>query len=238
VRWRSCSSTGLLSLALLASFGSTASAEETGELGLPVWRFQGTIFNSGFGQSLGVYHRLGSRWDAGLELSTDLSNEDDEDDSVESSSDGEVNERHSTRDSDSYDVRLGIEARRWGRIQDKLAWFIGPRIGGRFSWFSSNTESSSMFGTELQHRVEENESRTYTASSAITIGADLQLLKGLSATFILLPIEVSYFWSDRDNGSVTVFNGETLTQDADSDMKGFNVDTDLIPSIYLGLSID
>ncbi|HET9886974.1 MAG TPA: hypothetical protein VFR10_05630, partial [bacterium] len=114
-----------------------AFAEETSEPTIPTWRVQAGAFSSGFGQSLGIYHRLSRRWDCGFEVSTHYQEAEHESDEATTFPDGESIQRQEDRDNDDISVSLDFDLRRWSQLREKLGWFWGPRVGGGYG--KSNT---------------------------------------------------------------------------------------------------
>jgi hypothetical protein len=228
----------LLSL-LLSACPWAAFAEETTEQAIPTWRVQAGAFSSGFGQSLGVYHRMSRRWDCGFEVSTHYQESKNESDEVGSFSGGEPFQRQEHRDNDDFFVNLDFDFRHWSQLREKLGWFWGPRVGGGYGNSNTAIHTFDVVSGESRVRTNEYDSEYYSASAAFLIGADLVLLKGLSATFALQPVTLEYRWEDQDQTSSEMIDGIIMnSSQSDGDENRIHVDTDFFPAIYLTLAID
>ena len=225
------SSCGLLSL-LLSACPWAAFGEETNELSLPTWRVQAGLFDSSSGQSLGVYHRLSTSWDWGFEVGTDFAGSDNDQDRVQTSSDGTFNQDNSSFERDFFQIDVDLDLRHWGKLQERLSWFLGPRFGGSFA------TNSDQFRREGQ-LLDEIEGKSYSTSAGFTVGADFQLLDRLSTTLALLPVSFVYRWSDRDQTRLEVVDGVIQGhEESDEDINSFEVQTSFTPTIYLTLAIN
>jgi hypothetical protein len=161
---------------------------------------------------------------------------------VTQSADGSFSQGTFARDFESFDLNVALELRRWARLRDKLAWFFGPRLGGGYFQNTQSYESRDIvgegFSQQDRRRIDESDSQSFSTNVGFVIGADLELLRGLSVAFALRPAEVLYRWTDRDGERVFIINGVVQENTrSDGDSRGFDVDTNLFPNIYLALSI-
>ena len=231
------SSCGLLSL-VLSFCPWTVFAEESNELSVPTWRVQARAFGSESGQSLGVYHRLGDNWDWGVEVGTDFSDSESDEDQLDTFQDGTSAQGSFDRESESLFIDVDFDLRHWGKLRDKLSWFWGPRVGGGYDRFEETFQRFNLDG-EVRQSVNQFDTNAYFVNAGFIVGADLELLKNLSTTFALLPVSFEYRWSDRDASGFDLLDGALLERsESDEDINFFQVDTQLFPTIYLALTID
>ena len=113
-----------------------ATVAEDVEIGIPTWRFKVRAFgSSGAYPDLGVYRRMGKRYDVGLGVSGQIASE---------GGDGDyerlyynADQYRETRDSDRDRIDISIygELRRWNQISERVSFYWGARFTTSYSHY-------------------------------------------------------------------------------------------------------
>lgn len=226
-------------LAVLASLGlcDAGRADDVSpQKALPKWRLRASAFSDG-GNALGVYRRVGQRWDLGVQAAVSLH---DREGDAERKYDG-VSDRDSRRyleDDSREGVSIDLDLRRWSAARDRVRWFMGPRVGvGVDHWISSYETVEEPPGDRQRREYESDEFRIHTH---LVLGGDLELLSRLSVAFALRPFRFNYSWIDRTEKEIyeAVIEGDSYSTREDGEDNGWTITTRLDPSIYLTLGID
>jgi hypothetical protein len=220
--------------------GSPAPTGRRPAVALPTWRLQARPYTDYDGDFvLGIYRRIGSTWDAGLQVGTVINTDEDTGDERGYDYDGSYYVRTQRTADDYYSVSVSFDLRQWRPIAARLAWYLGPRFSLSFSdrKFENEElyESDDLTGT--YHR--DTHDRGWAVEVGSVVGADLGVTRRLSLTFALVPLRVTREWSDR----------QALTRRTSSDIQqpqggytrdegdGLSVRTGLDAQLFLTLLI-
>jgi hypothetical protein len=223
----------LTALYVMVSPARAADADSTSMP--PRWRLQATVLQSSSRElSLGVYHRLGSRWEIGSQLGSRFSASKDEHDSENQLSDS-IRTDISNQSDHSNAAAATFEFRRWGTVEPRLSWFIGGQM--EVAYTNSHTDSRQVRPSDAIVYRAKGKQHGPSGSLAMVLGADLTLLRRLSLLFAVRPIQYSHQWLDIER-TTTYGTGSSFTRSHESgtDRSGAFT-TDLTPEIYVTLHL-
>jgi hypothetical protein len=214
---------------------------------VPKWRFYTQVFWSS-DPSVGVYRRIGKRWDCGLQLSGSFWGQDGDEEWLDQRIDDEQTDRETGSEGESSSDNLYLvattEVRRWKPQSERLLLFYGVRLD--FSYTDSEENRFSRRVTEqgqsesIRDREYFSERESYRLSLAPILGVDLPLLDHLSVAIVLAPVSLSRSW--HDNRSVSTERHEEGTSqvlywsESKSDDAGNKLGWDLTPEIHLSVT--
>lgn len=189
---------------------------------VPKWRLSVVALaqNDSYRPMLGVYHRVGERYDLGLSIDSAVSFYDREPRSAD----------YGNYADEAYDFTASSDLRRWNRINDRISWYWGGRMSGGYTYDESKSSNSSIRSKSTLHNR--------MAGMSFVIGADLELLHHLSVSVSFVPIQCKYQWNKRERLLVheatedTEETRSTITEEWDT----FSVWTRPNSAAYLSLT--
>lgn len=228
----------LLAVAMMQHAALADTPDQPGSGKSPTWRLQGRPYGES-SVSLGVYHHLTGRWDCGSQISTSLSNENDDDHRDQSAVEHiSFASRHSH--SRYASVHVNVDMRHWWRIGQRVEWFVGPRIGVGYAYRHTDSFELRIMDDETSRLWSEGKDEDTSLGVGLILGADLELLDHLSVTFALNPLHYWYAWSDShdtdrrlEEGIETpeLHTGKSCGEDG-------SLTLDATPQLYLVLRLD
>lgn len=214
---------------------------------IPKWRFytEASVFTE---PEVGIYRRIGNKWDCGVQLSGRLSASDDEFEVFESRTRDSITEfdrlRISEEKFDHFELALSTDVRRWKRSSDKLSLFHGVRF----------TVSYGSWTTEWLHRRNDDpddpdydsmdeyvgETQRLGLALAPLLGVDVRLLKHISAAVVMAPVRGGVSW--RDDESSRIYRDTDGANEAIDTGDGMSQSTEkylawnIRPEVYLSIN--
>ena len=220
-----------LYLAVLPAFAADGNATNAA----PVWRLQALVIPSGIrNPSLGLYHRLGSRWEIGSQLASRLSDDTEVLDLQRSQSDS-LRLSRSRQSQRNNSVAATFELRHWGSIEPRVAWFIGCQVQGAYTNVRDKTREVGIHDTDFTERITERHGPS--GALAAVLGADFTLLDHLSVMFALRPIQYTHEWLDIKIMSTQADGGNSYRYGNTGTDHTAMLTTDLSPELFLTIHL-
>ena len=216
------------------------SPDDRDDISLPTWRLQVKPYGFGGGDlSLGLYHRLGTRWDVGLQIDSRFANFDTDGDEWGTYYDGTPETGQITTETRRRSLSVRLDLRRWYSIADRASWFLGPQAsyGYSSSRVVDDRRSDGEEYSSSSHTVTDRDRLTTGISFAL--GADLQIVSRLSLAMVLRPVHLYYTWETDESEWTRVSSSQegTRVRFSEVDVTGGSIETDIAAEAYVTLHL-
>lgn len=227
-----------LSLSLTARAEEPPAAAEE-PWALPKWRIGAGIYSYSGAPSVAAHRRISERCDLGLQVATTLQAGTAERDAEERGYGADYSSDDGDSDGGGSSLTLSGELRRWRPLARHLAWFGGLRLVATYDHDRAEETYFSDSESHWTRSRREVDTDYLSLGAALTLGADLELMRRLSATFALTPLTLSYAWRHSEGTAVQTRSDrqdELVRSDEDWD-RAFTLKTSLSAQVYLTLSL-
>jgi len=229
--------TALLMAALSSSaFGQRQETEPRTEArapGLSRWMIYMRAFGYDLSASpvLSVNRRIGPRSDVGLQLDADFNSDHEVDESSVYPTDGR--DPKTVNDQDDFHVWLHAETRRWKFLSPKVSSWLGLRFSLGYGRADRDRDFRQVVDGIPEQVTAAYDRETLDAGLALTCGAEVELLRHVSAAAALVPLRYVHHWTktvtDEERSTDYIFRRN------EDWSRSYDIETSLTAAAYLVL---